>query len=180
MVVPQGGMRRSHAIRSRGSKRRRDAVQTRIRGGCSGGGGPRPSGHESFRSEAIRSEAVRSGWTMLVGVPVKPIDMQAAMKTHLSQPTGDGAFDGQHGMSFAISSVVADGDISSAVACIGTSEGVSAMTGRERGANARPAIRRIASSRRMAKVRFTEFVSHSLASPKSPPLLAYHSFHWPA
>jgi hypothetical protein len=114
---------------------------------------------------------------MFVDVPVKPIDMQAAMKTHLSQPTGDGAFDGQHGMSFAISSVVADGDISSAVACIGTSEGVSAMTGRERGANARPAITRIASSRRMAKVRFTEFVSHSLASPKSPPLLAYHSFH---
>jgi hypothetical protein len=42
--------------------------------------------------------------------------MQAAMKTHLSQSTG--AFDGQHGMSLAISSVVAEADISSAIACI--------------------------------------------------------------
>ena len=51
-------------------------------------------------------------------MPVKHLDMQAAMKTHLSQSTGAGAFDGQHGMSLAISSVVADGDISSAIACI--------------------------------------------------------------
>ena len=62
-------------------------------------------------------------------MPVKHLDMQAAMKTHLSQSTGAGAFDGQHGISFAISSVVADGDISSAIACIDTSEDVSAMTG---------------------------------------------------
>lgn len=51
-------------------------------------------------------------------MPVKHFDMQAAMNTHLSQSTGIGAFDGQHGMSLAISSVIADGDISSAIACI--------------------------------------------------------------
>src|SRR5450631_4816057 len=99
MVLPQGGMRRSRAIRSRGNKRRGDAVQTRIRGGCSGGGWPRPSGHASFRREAMRPVVVRSGWTMSIDTPVKHIDVQAAMKAHLSQPTGKGALDGgQHGI----------------------------------------------------------------------------------
>lgn len=36
----------------------------------------------------------------------KPIEPQAAMKMHLSQPTGIGALDGQHGISLAISSIV--------------------------------------------------------------------------
>lgn len=71
------------------------------------------------------------------------------MNTHLSQPMGVGAFDGQQGMSFAISSVIADADISSAIADIDASEIVPAMTGRENGANTRPAIMKIASSRRM-------------------------------
>jgi len=53
--------------------------------------------------------------------PAKKTDAQAAMKTHLSQSIGIGAFDGQHGISFAISSAMAiagisDGDISSAIA----------------------------------------------------------------
>ena len=47
---------------------------------------------------------------------MKAIDMQAAMKTHLSQSIGTGAFEGQHGMSFAISSAMAMGAISSAIA----------------------------------------------------------------
>jgi hypothetical protein len=97
------------AIKSRGSKRRRDAVQTRVRGGCSGGGWPRPSGRASFCKLARRSEAERNGWKTLADMPVKHLDMQAAMKTHLSQSTGAGTFDGQHGISLAISSVVADG-----------------------------------------------------------------------
>jgi hypothetical protein len=59
---------------------------------------------------------VSNGWKTVDGMPAKHLDMQAAMKTHLSQSTG--AFDGQHGMSFAISSVVAEADISSAIACI--------------------------------------------------------------
>ena len=99
-------------------------------------------------------------------MPVKHRDVQAVMHTHLSQPTGVGAFGGQHGMSSAISSVVADDDISSAIACIDASEAI-AMTGRETGANARPAITRIASSRRMVNVRFTWLVSHKLAAVES-------------
>jgi hypothetical protein len=91
---------------------------------------------------------------------------------HLSQPTGNGAFDGQHGMSLAISSAMADGDISSAIACIDASEDISAMTGRETGANARPAITRIASSRRMVKFRFTELDSRNLVAIARRP--AFH------
>jgi hypothetical protein len=118
----------------------------------------------------------------LVDVPVKYWDMQAAMNTHLSQPTGDGdgAFDGQQGMSLAISSVVADADISSAIPCIDPPEDVFAMRGRETGASAKPAITRIASSRRMVKVRFTELNSHRLAAMESPPLLHTIGSIWPA
>ena len=47
---------------------------------------------------------------MLADAPTKHIDAQAAMKTHLSQPTGDDAFDGQHGMSSAISFIAAGAD----------------------------------------------------------------------
>jgi len=164
MVLPQGSMRRSRAITSRGNKRRRDAVQTRIRGGCSGGGWPRPSGHESFRSGAISFEAVGNGCKTIDDMPVKHLDTQAVMYTHLSQPTGGGAFDGQHGMSLTISSIVTDGDISSDIACTEASEDISAMTGRETGANARPAITRVASSRRMAKLRFINPESHKMAA----------------
>ena len=89
-------------------------------------------------------------------MPVKHFEAQAVMNRHLSQPTGAGALVGQQGMSFAISSIVADDDMSSAMACIEASEDVAAITGRDSGANARPAITRIASSRRMAKFRFTE------------------------
>jgi hypothetical protein len=97
-------------------------------------------------------------------MPVKHFDMQADMKMHLSQSTGTGAFDGQHGISLAISSVVADRDISSAIACIEPWEGAPAMTGWETGANARPAIIKTASSRRMATLRFTRFNLVRLAS----------------
>ena len=124
------------------------------------------------------AEAVRNGWTTMAVMPAKHLDMQAAMKTHLSQSTGAGAFDGQHGISFAISSVVADGDISSAMACIGTSEGVAAITGRETGAKATPTIIRIASSRRMAKFRFTSLGSHKLAAMESS-RICYRGFNRP-
>jgi hypothetical protein len=102
--------------------------------------------------------------------------MQAAMKTHLSQSTGAGAFDGQHGISLAISSIVSDEDISddvisSAIPCIEVCDDVSAMTGRETGANARPAIIKTASSRRMAELRFTRSSSHSLAAMGSSSFL---------
>jgi hypothetical protein len=105
-------------------------------------------------------------------MPTKPSDVQAAMNTHLSQPTGVGAFDGQHGMSLAISSVASAADISSVIACIDASEDISAMTGRETGANARPAITRIASSRRMVKFRFTKLDSRKLVAIARRP--AFH------
>jgi hypothetical protein len=104
-------------------------------------------------------------------MPVKQFDMQADMKTHLSQSTGAGAFDGQHRISFAISSVVADRDISSAMACIEAWEVSPAMTGWETGPNARPAIIKTARSRHMARLRFTGPSSHKLAAMGSSPLL---------
>ena len=71
--------------------------------------------------------------------------MQAAMNTHLSQSTGAGAFVGQHGMSPAISSGMADIESSA----IDASAIVPAITGRATGASSSPAITEIASSRRM-------------------------------
>jgi hypothetical protein len=83
-------------------------------------------------------------------MPAKDWDMQAATHAHLSQPAGAGVFDGQHGMSLAISSIVSDEDISSAIAGIEACGDAAAMTGREAGASARPAIIKTASNRRMA------------------------------
>ena len=83
-------------------------------------------------------------------MPLKHLDMQAAMNTHLSQSIDAGAFEGQHGMSLAISSAVAAMDISSAIAGIDTSKAVPAGTGRDSGANVNPAIIRIETNRRMA------------------------------
>lgn len=57
---------------------------------------------------------------MVADMAGNPMDPQAAMKAHLSQSTGMAAFDGQHGMSMAISciasTVISDGVISSAIA----------------------------------------------------------------
>lgn len=100
-------------------------------------------------------------------MPAKHFDMHAAMRTHLSQPTGAAALDGQQGMSFAISSVSAEPDVSSAISCIDTVKDVSAIAGRDNGANTTPAITRIASSRRMAGLLFTNVVSHRLAATES-------------
>jgi hypothetical protein len=94
-------------------------------------------------------KTVNSGWKATAEMPVKHLVMQAAMKTHLSQPMGAAAFDGQQGISLAISSEGANADIPSAMAVIDTSDDISAITGRDNGANASPAIMRIESSRRM-------------------------------
>jgi hypothetical protein len=95
-------------------------------------------------------------------MPVKHFDMQAAINTHLLQSNGIGAFDGQHGISLAISPDMADGDISSA-ACID----VAAITGNDIGPNARPAITSAASIWRMTKTTFTTLSSHKLAAKGS-------------
>ena len=89
------------------------------------------------------------------------------MKTHLSQSIGAGALVGQHGMSLAISSAMADVDMSPAIADIDASEAVPAMTGRDSGANTSPAIMKIASSRRMVIWRFTSAKSHRCAKIES-------------
>ena len=54
----------------------------------------------------------------------KPTEPQAAMKTHLSQPGGTGAFDGQHGMSLAISPIVSADISDDAMSCEVISGGV--------------------------------------------------------
>jgi hypothetical protein len=81
--------------------------------------------------------------------------MQLVISTHLSQSIDIGALVGQHGMSLANSSAVADIGISSPIADIDTSEVVPAMTGRDNGASTSPAIMTIASSRRMVIWQFT-------------------------
>lgn len=103
-------------------------------------------------------------------MPAKHFDMHAAMRTHLSQPTGAAALEGQQGISFAISSVSTETDVSSAIGCIDTVKDVSAIAGRDNGANTTPAITRTASSRRMAELLFTNVASHKLAATESPTL----------
>lgn len=98
-------------------------------------------------------------------MPVKHLIVQDAMKMHLSQPMGAGVFDGQHGMpavvispivvSLVISSAINNADISCVIVCIVTSDDISAITGRDNGANVMPAIIRIASNRRMVIWLFT-------------------------
>jgi hypothetical protein len=103
--------------------------------------------------------------------PAKHLVMQAAINTHLPQSIGAAALAGQHGMTLAISSAVADTDMSSAIAGIDASKGMPAMTGRESGANANPAIVRTASSRRMVILHFTSAKSHRMALIDSRPRL---------
>ncbi len=122
---------------------------------------------------------------MATNAPAKNTGPQAAMKTHLSQSTGIGAFDGQHGISPATASIVSDeisdegiSDnaipdivISPAIACPEAWEGAAAMAGRETGANARPAIIRIASNWRMATFGYTGRNSHKRAAKGSSSFL---------
>ena len=65
------------------------------------------------------SDRIGNGCEMVADMAGKPVEPQAAMKTHLSQSAGIGAFDGQHGMSFAFASIVSadisDGAISDIV-----------------------------------------------------------------
>jgi hypothetical protein len=97
--------------------------------------------------------------------------MQPIISTHLSQSTGIGALVGQHGISFAVSSAVADIDTSSAITDIDASEVMPAMMGRDNGANTSPAIMKIASSPRMVIWRFTPPKSHRTAQIDSLPRL---------
>jgi hypothetical protein len=131
------------------ANRRLGADQTRVRGGCSGGEYPRPSGRKSFCGWATPEETANGGWKSTTVRAGKQLAAQAAMKTHLSHPIAVGLSHGQQGMSAVIASAVADADLSSVIAGIDTSDTVPAMAGRANGARTRPAIMNIASSRRM-------------------------------
>ncbi len=172
MVLPQGGMRRSRAIRPRGSKRRRDAVQTRVRGGCSGGEWPRPSGKESLRRSAIVLVAIRNGWRIAGEMPVKHFDRQTSIRTHLSQSPGAGAFVGQHGMSSDMEDIAIDADATDFAAA-----------GTLSGAVTNPAITKIASSREMRSDGFTGSSSHNCGQmgsyrASSPRSRSIDRFRW--
>lgn len=84
----------------------------------------------------------------MAAMPVKHFTMQVASSTHFSQSTG--TFDGQHGISPAIPSAVADDDVSAVTACVETGEDNPAMTGCKIGAHTRPAIITAATRRVMA------------------------------
>jgi hypothetical protein len=114
---------------------------------------------------------VSHGWKTIDDRPVKHFDIQAAMNRHLSQSIGAGAFDGQHGMSLAISSAIADIDMSFAIPDIAASGIAPAMTGEDSGANTSPAIMTIASRRRMVIWRFTPPESHRTNQIDSLPRL---------
>jgi hypothetical protein len=139
-------------FRPRSSNRRWSADQTSVRGGCSGGEYPKPSRQKSFSRRATPEATAKGGWKRAAVRPGKQL-AQAAMKTHLSQSIGAGAFDGQQGMSPIIASAVAGADLSSVIADIDASDAVAAMTGRTNGASTRPAIMKIASIRRIMILR---------------------------
>jgi hypothetical protein len=114
-----------------------------------------PSAVTSSQTGTTLSEAIGNGITTASGMPVRYCDMQAAMNAHLSQPTGAGALDGQHGIASSMSAAIPEADMSSATACIIASGVVPAITGRASGANTRAAITAIADSQRMVKLHLT-------------------------
>jgi hypothetical protein len=171
LMCRANGMRRSAQLVRAAANGAGCADQARDRGGWSGGEWPRLSGQPSFRGGKIVTDVANTGWKTAADIPVKHWVIQHDMNTHLSQSTG--AFDGQHGMPFAIASAVAEMDISSAIssaiADIDASEFVPAMTGRDNGARTSPAIMKIASRRRMVIWRFTATKSHKTARIDSLP-----------
>ena len=105
-------------------------------------------------------------------MPVEHVFMQTAMRRHISQSIGIGAFDGQQGMPLAISSVadpstVDDAANPSDIAAIVSAGGDPAMTGRDNGANATPAIKTIAAIWRMVIRLFISPKSHMRAQIES-------------
>jgi hypothetical protein len=96
--------------------------------------------------------------------PTKHLNMHAVKSMHFSQSIGIGAFDGQHGMSPAMSVIP---DASSAIAGTDAADDASAMTGRDSGDSASPAITRIANRRRMVVSGITAPRSHRNRSNES-------------
>lgn len=99
---------------------------------------------------------------MKTNTPATDFAAQLAIRTHLSHAAGDD-FDGQHGMSSAMSSAmpfIATAS-SDSIACVAAEATVSAVAGRDNGANAIPTIIRTASNRRMKLLLFTASGSHT-------------------
>jgi hypothetical protein len=81
---------------------------------------------------------------------VKHLAAQAAMKMHLSQPLGIGAFDGQQGISSEAWSSAAAADMACAMFAVGAaSPAVAIIAGWANGTQTNPAITKAAMSRRM-------------------------------
>lgn len=118
-----------------------------------------PSGQKSFFGGKNEPATAKIGSKATCDTPAKHFAMQAAMKTHLSQPMGAAAFGGQHGMSTAISSDIAVAAVSSIIAICASTD-APAITGRDNGANASPTIVKIESIRRMVVWLFTPSSSH--------------------
>jgi hypothetical protein len=135
-------------LRPCGSERRWNADQTRRRGGYSGGGCPSPSGQESFCSRATLLDVAKGGRNVADDTPATHWLMHAT-DTHLPQSNGAGALAGQHGMSPAIPSIAMGAEVSSVTIAIESSGNAPAISCRDNGAMTIPAIRKIASSRRM-------------------------------
>jgi hypothetical protein len=100
----------------------------------------------------ILPETAKGGRNGAAGKPTKNWPTQAAISTHLSQSTGAGAFDGQQGMSPAISSSAPDIDIS-AIEAIDGSDAMPAMTGLDSGASTIPTIALITKNRDRSRCR---------------------------
>lgn len=118
-----------------------------------------PSGQKSFRGGKNEPATAKTGSKAACDTPAKHFAMQAAMKTHLSQPMGAAAFDGQQGISPVICSGIAVAAVSSIIAICASAD-APAITGRDNGANASPTIIKIESIRRMVVWLFTRSCSH--------------------
>lgn len=62
-----------------------------------------PSARASVWRGSALPGSTKAGCSSAIGIATNPDDMQLIIATHLSQPDGAGACDGQHGISLAIS-----------------------------------------------------------------------------
>jgi len=135
---------------------RRYAERTRDRGGFGGGEYATLSTSGSLPGSSIRSV---TGWisaTPAGNGACSVVDTQSAINGHWSQSTG-ADFSEQHGMSSDMDAA------SSAMEAMAIEAAESTFARAASGANTRPAIKKIASSRQRWIERFTKLVSHNPA-----------------
>jgi len=93
-------------------------------------------------------EGAKGGRNRAADISAAHMLIHEATKTHLSQSNGATALAGQHAIASPVSAI-ADAGISSSIAETEASPVVPAIAGRDSGERAKPAITRIASSRRI-------------------------------